>query len=49
MEIKIGSLADSRYRITAHIGHGGMAEVYEANDIIKISTTKLANLLSKHI
>ena len=32
--IKIGSLVDGRYRINARIGHGGMAEVYEANDII---------------
>lgn len=34
MPIKLGTLVDSRYRITARIGHGGMAEVYEANDII---------------
>ncbi|MGM9873681.1 MAG: protein kinase, partial [Bacilli bacterium] len=33
-EIKIGMLIDERYRINARIGHGGMAEVYEANDII---------------
>lgn len=32
--IKIGSLVDGRYRINARIGHGGMAEVYEATDII---------------
>lgn len=32
--IKIGALVDGRYRISARIGHGGMAEVYEANDII---------------
>ena len=32
--IKIGSLIDGRYRINARIGHGGMAEVYEATDII---------------
>lgn len=35
MPLKIGSLVDGRYRVTARIGHGGMAEVYEANDIIK--------------
>ena len=34
MPLKIGSLVDDRYRVTARIGHGGMAEVYEANDII---------------
>ena len=34
MPLKIGSHVDGRYRITARIGHGGMAEVYEANDII---------------
>lgn len=34
MAIKLGKLIDERYRITARIGHGGMAEVYEANDII---------------
>ena len=32
--IKVGALVDGRYRISARIGHGGMAEVYEANDII---------------
>ena len=32
--VKIGSLVDGRYRINARIGHGGMAEVYEATDII---------------
>ncbi len=34
MPLKIGSLVDERYRVTARIGHGGMAEVYEANDVI---------------
>lgn len=34
MAVKIGQLVDSRYRINARIGHGGMAEVYEATDII---------------
>lgn len=33
-DLKIGMLIDERYRISARIGHGGMAEVYEANDII---------------
>lgn len=32
--IKIGTRIDERYRITSIIGTGGMAEVYEANDII---------------
>lgn len=41
MEIKIGSLVDGRYRITARIGHGGMAEVYEANDIISKVTVAI--------
>lgn len=35
MAFKIGSLVDGRYRITARIGHGGTAEVYEANDIYR--------------
>lgn len=34
MPLRIGSLVDGRYRVTARIGHGGMAEVYEGNDII---------------
>ena len=43
MSLKIGTLVDGRYRISARIGHGGMAEVYEANDIInkKIVAIKL--------
>jgi len=34
MSIKLGIVVDERYRITARIGHGGMAEVYEATDVI---------------
>lgn len=34
MAIKYGTLIDERYRITSRVGHGGMAEVYEATDII---------------
>ena len=43
MPIKIGSLIDGRYRVVARVGHGGMAEVYEANDIIskKVVAIKL--------
>lgn len=43
MSLKIGTLIDERYRVTARIGHGGMAEVYEANDIFlkKIRAIKL--------
>ncbi len=43
MPLKIGSLVDNRYRISARIGHGGMAEVYEAHDVInkKVVAIKL--------
>ncbi len=43
MPLRIGSLVDNRYRVTARIGHGGMAEVYEGNDIIgkKVVAIKL--------
>ena len=41
MPLKIGSLIDERYRIAARIGHGGMAEVYEANDIITKKTVAI--------
>ena len=34
MPLKIGTVVDGRYRINARIGHGGMAEVYEAIDVI---------------
>ena len=34
MPLKIGSIIDGRYRVNARIGHGGMAEVYEATDVI---------------
>lgn len=32
--IDIGELVDDRYRVTASLGEGGMAEVFEAQDII---------------
>ena len=38
MAIKFGTLIDERYRIGVRIGHGGMADVYEANDIIAKKT-----------
>ncbi len=34
MPIDIGSVIDGRYRVNSRIGHGGMAEVYEATDVI---------------
>jgi len=34
MEIKNGSMFDNRYIISSRIGHGGMANVYEASDVI---------------
>lgn len=41
MPITIGSLFDDRYKILARIGHGGMAEVYEAQDIINKRTVAI--------
>ncbi len=41
MPLKIGSLIDERYRVTARIGHGGTAEVYEATDIITKMTVAI--------
>ena len=43
MPLKLGSVIDNRYRIESRLGHGGMAEVYEATDIIskKIVAIKL--------
>lgn len=41
MPLKIGSMIDSRYRVTARIGHGGMSEVYEAIDIINRKTVAI--------
>ena len=41
MPLKIGSLVDERYRIAARVGHGGMAEVYEATDIITKKTVAI--------
>ncbi len=35
MELRTGVIIDSRYRITGKIGHGGMADVYEAHDIVR--------------
>jgi hypothetical protein len=32
--IEIGQKIDDRYRITSRIAHGGMADVYEAYDIV---------------
>lgn len=41
MPLNIGSLVDERYRVTARIGHGGTAEVYEATDIINRETVAI--------
>lgn len=41
MPVAIGSLFDDRYKILARIGHGGMAEIYEASDIINKRTVAI--------
>ena len=41
MAVKIGVVFDDRYKIQARIGHGGMAEVYEAVDIINKRTVAI--------
>ncbi len=41
MPIKFGDIVDERYRIMSRVGHGGMAEVYEANDIILKKTVAI--------
>jgi len=38
MPLITGSLIDGRYRVIGRIGHGGMAEVYEAADVINKQT-----------
>ena len=32
--IEIGSKVDGRYRIMGRIAHGGMADIYEAYDVV---------------
>ena len=41
--IKIGDKIDERYRIVSRIATGGMADVYEANDLVgrRIVTIKV--------
>ena len=39
--IKIGDRVDERYRIVSRIATGGMADVYEANDLV---TRKVVSL-----
>lgn len=41
MPLKIGTILDERYRVISRIGHGGMSEVYEANDIINRKTVAI--------
>ncbi|MCH3908887.1 MAG: serine/threonine protein kinase [Bacilli bacterium] len=39
--IEIGNKIDERYRITSRIAHGGMADVYEAYDIVNRETVAI--------
>src|SRR5574344_2035391 len=39
--IEIGQKIDERYRVTSRIAHGGMADVYEAYDIVNRRTVAL--------
>ena len=39
--IQIGDKVDNRYRVTGRIAHGGMADVYEAYDVITHKTVAL--------
>ena len=39
--IEIGEKIDNRYRVTGRIAHGGMADVYEAFDVVLHKTVAL--------
>ena len=46
--INIGETIDNRYNILEHLGTGGMADVFEAKDLITSKIVAIKNHTRKH-